>query len=129
LSVNTDIYLLGATAIQFAGRVRPTDDSHLLIRSSALDSTQIPLKRYRPTDVVKFTQPNDLNMSHSGSIFFKTAWQIVGGYQPDHRQRVIAYSDRDFQLRIASLLPVAVSSQVPFAYWRSDSSVDQGRNT
>ena len=93
------------------------------------DYAQIPLTYYQPADVLNFTRPNDLNMSHSGSIFFKAAWQAVGGYQSDKSRRVIAYSDRDFQLRAASLFPVAVSLQIPFTFWRADSSVDTGRNS
>lgn len=130
LKPNTDLFLLGATAIQIAGIDQPAaDDRRLLIRNSIADYAQIPLARYQPANVLKFTQPNDLNMSHSGSIFFKTAWQAVGGYQSNKSRRVVAYSDRDFQLRVASLFPVAVSAEIPFAYWRSDSSVDQGRNS
>jgi glycosyltransferase involved in cell wall biosynthesis len=130
LKRNSDVFLLGATAIHVTGTNQlAADDRRLLIRQSFSDYSQIPLTCYQPADVLKFTQPNDLNMTHSGSIFFKVAWQAVGGYQPDKSRRVVAYSDRDFQLRVASLFPVAVSAQVPFAYWQSDSSVDQGRNS
>jgi glycosyltransferase involved in cell wall biosynthesis len=130
LKREADLFLLGATAIHIAGADQlMADDPRLLIRNLIPDYARISLTYYQPADVLNFTRPNDLNMSHSGSIFFKAAWQAVGGYQSDKSRRVIAYSDRDFQLRMASLFPVAVSAQVPFAYWRSDSSVDQGRNS
>jgi glycosyltransferase involved in cell wall biosynthesis len=130
LNRNSDLFLLGATAIHIAGADQlMANDPRLLIRNSMPDYAQIPLTLYQPADVLKFTRPNDLNMSHSGSIFFKAAWQAVDGYYYEKTKRVIAFSDRDFQLRVASLFPVAVSLQVPFTFWRADSSVDTGRNS
>lgn len=130
LERNRDLFLLGTTAIHIGGAGQPAlGDPRSLIRNTNSDYEQIPLTRFQPADVLTFKHPNDLNMSHSGSMFFRAAWQAVGGYYSDKSRRVIAYSDRDFQLRLASLFPVAVSLQVPFAYWRMDSSVDAGRNS
>ena len=125
-----DLYLLGATSVHFTGTGPPAaDDPRLFIRNRYADYGRIPLRRCRPEDVRGFRRANDLNMTHSGSVFFRSAWSAVGGYQPEKSRRVIAYSDRDFQLRVASLFPVAVSMKAPFSFWRSDSSVDRGANT
>ena len=130
LHQNTDLFLFGTTAALLSGGGCPQPhDTRLLIRNTYPDYTAIPLIRYAPTNVPCFNHPNDLNMTHSGSTFFKTAWQAVGGYYPDKSKRVVAFSDRDFQLRVASLFPVAVSMEVPFVYWRSGSSVDHGKNS
>lgn len=130
LGRNSDLFLLGATAIPFTGYgCPPGDDESKLIRSTCPNYTSIPLTRYTPAGVLRFAHPSDINMTHSGSTFFKTAWQAVGGYYPEKFRRVVSWSDRDFQMRVASLLPVAVSMEVPFAYWRSDSSVDHGKDS
>lgn len=131
LRLNPDVFLLGATAVPFSGNggLNLPESAGLLIRNSYSDYAAIPLTRYSPADVRGFAHPNDLNMTHSGSTFFRAAWEVTGGYYPDKSRRVVSYSDRDFQLRVASLFPVAVSMAVPFAYWRTDSSVDRGRNS
>jgi len=130
LGYNADLFLLGATAIPFTGYgCPPGDDESKLIRSVYPNYTLVPLTRYTPADVLRFAHPNDTNMTHSGSTFFKTAWQAVGGYYPDKSRRVVIWSDRDFQLRIASLFPIAVATEIPFAYWRSGSSVDHGKDS
>jgi hypothetical protein len=67
-------------------------------------------------------------MTHSGMTVLRAAWAVVGGYRSDPRARVVPYSDRDFQLRVASLYPIAVIDE-PLVWWRSDSSVDAGVNS
>lgn len=130
LQHNSNLYLFGATSRIFNGYGCPRDDEvNKLIRNIYPSYTSIPLKTYSPADTVQFTHPNDITMTHSGSVFFKSAWQLAGGYYPQKSKRVVIFSDRDFQLRVAALLPVAVSMEVPFVYWRSDSSVDYGLNT
>jgi len=125
-----DLFLLGATSVHFTGTGPPgADDPRLLVRNRYPDLGGIPLKRYRPEDVPGLRRANDLNMTHSGSVFFRSAWSAVGGYYADKSRRVITYSDRDFQLRVASLFPVAVSMEAPFSFWRADSSVDRGANS
>jgi glycosyltransferase involved in cell wall biosynthesis len=83
----------------------------------------------RPKDVRRYRRYNDLNMTHSGSCFFKVVWQEIGGYSADKSLRVVPFSDRDFQLRVNCLWPVAVSSVTPFTLWRQGSSVDAGVNS
>lgn len=82
-----------------------------------------------PADVRSYRQYNDLNMTHSGCCFLRSVWEKVGGYYPDKHTRLVPFSDRDFQLRVNALFPVAVSPDVPFSFWRSGSSVDQGRDS
>lgn len=131
LRLNPDVFLFGTTAIPFArhGRPHPAGSAALFIRNSYPHYAGIPLTKYAPPAVRNFVHPNDLNMTHTSSTFFRAAWEVTGGYYPDKSKRVVAYSDRDFQMRVASLFPVAVSASVPFVYWRTDSSVDRGRNS
>jgi glycosyltransferase involved in cell wall biosynthesis len=118
-----DIYLFGSTSIWFSGIGDPIFTGEPLINISC-DYQKIPLKKFYPEDVIRIKSLNDINMTHSSSVFLKNAWKSVGGYYPDRRKRVVQYADRDFQLRIASLYPIAISSEIPFVFWRDDSSVD-----
>lgn len=65
-------------------------------------------------------------MSHSGLSFLKIAWETVGGYIPKIKNRVIMFSDRDFQLRVNSVYPIAIIENAALSFWRINSSVDQG---
>lgn len=130
LQRHEQLYLLGGTAVHISGAGAPSADTDgVMIRGRAGAYEEIPLTIYQPRDVLGFRHANDLNMTHSGSAFFKAAWSAVGGYYPEKRRRVVAFSDRDFQLRVASLFPVGVAAGTPFAFWRSDSSVDSGRDS
>jgi len=82
-----------------------------------------------PSDVRSYRRFIDLNMTHSGSCFTKSAWRAAGGYYADKRARIVPFSDRDFQLRVNALFPVAISPDAPFSFWRRGSSVDHGRNS
>ena len=118
-----DVALIGATCVVFSG-----DDA---LSTAAKISTAhaipgLPLRFYRPEDVPAYRHPNDLNMTHSSSCFYKVAWSAVGGYRTDKKKRVVPFSDRDFQIRVNALWSVAVAVQTPYAFWRSDSSVDNG---
>ncbi len=129
LAHHSNLFLFGATCKLFQGYGCPADEEGKLIRNIYPSYTSIPLIKYTPTNAVHFAHPNDLNMTHSGTTFFKSAWQAVGGYYASRLRRIVIYSDRDFQLRVAALFPVAVSMEVPFGYWRDGSSVDQGLNS
>jgi GT2 family glycosyltransferase len=119
-----DVYLVGAQSVHFE------DDQVLISHEKFVRNLasygQIPITIQYPYNVPKYTRLNDLNMTHSGSTFFKVAWQSVGGYLTDKRDRTVLPSDRDFQLRVNALYPVAVSYAVPFSFWRDNSSVDEG---
>ena len=97
---HVDIYLFGSTSVWFAGTGKPVYPGELLIKRN-WDIAEIPLKYYYPIDIDKITHPNDINLTHSGSVFAKNAWESVGGYYRNKKKRVCKYSDRDFQLRVA----------------------------
>lgn len=122
-----EVVLIGGTSKHFI------DDKDLaeanMTISCFTDVDDIKLDIRQPSDVPSYRHYNDLNMTHSGCSFLKTVWEKVGGYYPDKRKRLVPFSDRDFQLRVNALFPVAVSPAVPFSFWRSGSSVDQGRDS
>lgn len=122
-----EVALIGATSIHFAG-ARPPADSPTTIAAQVVSGGPDLQIRY-PSDAFRYRRFNDLNMTHSGSSFLKSAWETVGGYEADHSRRVVPFSDRDFQLRINALFPVGLSPHAAFSLWRDDSSVDHGRNS
>ncbi len=129
LSQQHDLMLIGGTAIHFSGAgFPPPDPAGRVLRTRWPDYLEIPLTRYQPEAVARVSGANQFNITHSGSAFFPSAWRAAGGYYPDKSRRVIAFSDRDFQLRVASLFP-SVCLEAPLAFWRSDSSVDARRNS
>jgi glycosyltransferase involved in cell wall biosynthesis len=121
-----DVALIGAHSIHFAGHEALAAAPK---RSTAYAAPGLPLFVHLPEDVPGYRNYNDLNMTHSGSCFLKVAWEAVGGYRVDKRERVVPFSDRDFQLRVNAVWPVAVAYETPFTLWRRDSSVDAGLNS
>lgn len=121
-----DLALVGAHSIHFAGHealaAAPKQIADYAVAG-------LPLVFHGPEDVRGYRSYIDLNMTHSGSCFRRSAWEAVGGYWVDQSRRVVPFSDRDFQLRLNALWPVAVANETPFSFWRNDSSVDAGRNT
>ena len=118
--------LVGGTSLHFSGE---SLNKMAKCISDITEENKISLDFRKPEDVKKYARYNDLNMTHSGSCFLKSAWDAVGGYYPDKSKRVARYSDRDFQLRINALFPVAISNITPLSLWRNDSSVDAGINS
>ena len=121
-----DVALIGAHSIYFSGNEELAAAPKL---SSDYSPPGLPLVVHRPQDVSGYRNHNDLNMTHSGSCFFKVAWEAVGGYQAVKAKRVVPFSDRDFQLRINAVWPVAVAYETPLTLWREGSSVDAGINS
>jgi len=122
-----EVALLGSAARCWRGDgCPPGDEAQKRISTLQPTYTSIPLVETVPDSVLRFTHPNDINMTHSGMAFRRSAWQAAGGYYPDKNQRVVIFSDRDFQLRVAALFPAATSVDIPFVYWREGSSVDSG---
>jgi glycosyltransferase involved in cell wall biosynthesis len=123
---NRHVALIGAHSIHIVGHEMLAAAPK---RSAAYGPPGLPLIVHRPEEVRGYRKYNDLNMTHSGSCFLKTAWEAVGGYRVAKEQRVVPFSDRDFQLRINAIWPVAVAYETPFSFWRRDASVDGGLNS
>jgi GT2 family glycosyltransferase len=119
--------LIGGHSLHFSGDEELSELPKFVKEFASVE--QLELELHPPECVNHYRFYNDLNMTHSGSAFLKAAWRIAGGYQADKRKRIVPFSDRDYQLRINSLFPVAVSPTIPLSCWRNDSSVDTGLNS
>lgn len=124
---HSDIVMTGGTSIHFSTNEELKLHAKLGQGAAGMKTSRLTVSH--PEDVRGYRRYNDLNMTHSGCSFLKTVWEMVGGYNSDKRTRLVPFSDRDFQLRINAIFPVAVSSAVPYSFWRSGSSVDQGRDS
>jgi glycosyltransferase involved in cell wall biosynthesis len=122
-----DLALIGAGSVHFRGEAELESATKGILERSGGSLPMLSVSR--PADVLTYRQYNDLNMTHSGCAFMKAVWSTVRGYEPDPRRRLVPFSDRDFQLRVNALFPVGVSYDVPFSFWRADSSVDHGVNS
>jgi len=121
-----DAALLGGHSLHFgANELKHT--AKLIESICPAESIGIDLRN--PGQTLSYRKYNDINMTHSGSSFYKSAWKCIGGYYADKSQRLVHFSDRDFQLRMNALFPVALSNITPLSCWRNDSSVDQGINS
>lgn len=112
--LHKEIYLLGASSLWF------TSDEKLPVHK-ILPISQLKFKKYGPNDALGFNNLNSINMSQSSSSFFRASWELVGGYY-ERNKRVCSYDDRDFQMRVCSVLPIGVYPDYPFEYYRTDSS-------
>ena len=113
------IALVGTGSRWFEGQGAPPE-------SAPPDTAGVTV--HRPDGVRSMRRPEDLNMTHSGMTLRRSAWELVGGYRSRVGDRLVPFSDRDLQLRVAALYPVAVID-APLVWWRSDSSVDGGVNS
>ncbi|MBT8552390.1 glycosyltransferase family 2 protein [Polynucleobacter paneuropaeus] len=118
--------LLGGHSLHFSSG-QLVNAPKLIQAISPLDQIEIDFRL--PEKVLQYSKYNDINMTHSGSCFYKSAWQAIGGYYPDKSERLVHFSDRDFQLRMNAIFPVILSNITPLSCWRNDSSVDQGVNS
>lgn len=117
---NPDIFLLGGSSLWFATN-EPRPD-HTISSYEHLHLT-----KYGPADSLYFTEPNSINMSHSSLSFTRSAWELVGGYRPRGSSRTVYNDDRDFEMRVCSLLPIAIYSDYPLQYYRTDTSTRHRR--
>lgn len=115
LTNNPTLFMVGGSSIWFNQLPLPKHDQ--------IPSDKLELAIYQPEQTAAYTQLNDLNMTHSSTAFFKTAWETAGGYR-DKPDRVdpSCNEDRDFQMRVNSLMPVGVYTDYPLAYWSTDTS-------
>lgn len=126
INENPLVYLVGGLSIPF------TDDSLIESQSQRILAQRpngcLPVSLFVPDDVRYYDSPNSINITHSSCTFLKSAWAKAGGYFPNKNKRLVPYSDRDFQLRVNALFPIGIAT-IPLAFWRSDSSVDNFRNS
>ena len=120
---NIEMAMFGATCIPFT-----SDDELYAYKTNIADFKKLQITVQNMEDVMNYKRFNDLNPAHSSCTFLKEAALSVGGYYPKIK-RIVPFSDRDFQLRLNSLYTVACSYDVPFSFWRSNSSVDCGKNS
>lgn len=126
LAQNPKAALLGGHSLHFGGNsLRNTPK--LIQEICPINDIEIDIRT--PNQVKGYRGYNDINMTHSGSSFYKSAWKAIGGYYPDKSKRLVHFSDRDFQLRMNALFTVVLSNITPLSCWRNDSSVDQGVNS
>ena len=106
----------------------PFDDAAVLALNRELPA-ELPYtpnpRIFSPADALAFQHPNDINMTMSGCSFLRSAWEAVNGFW-DFEQRVCSFDDRDFQMRVCALFPVAVLQET-LAFYRVNSSVGRGR--
>jgi len=126
LKRHSDAALLGGHSLHFGGKEL---ESMPKMIQSICQAEHIEIDLRNPAQVKTYQKYNDINMTHSGSSFYKFAWKSIGGYYSDKSKRLVHFSDRDFQLRMNALFPVALSNITPLSCWRNDSSVDQGVNS
>ena len=123
-----ELALIGSTTTAFTREDDITDDiQKLKILPRKILPTDIFI--HNPQSVLSYKNNNDINMTHSSSMFLRGAWKSVGGYISKKKDRIINFSDRDFQIRVALLYPIGVILTIPLSFWRSDSSVDAGVNS
>ena len=110
-------FLFGGAPRMFWGDELPTQ------RDVETPEGGAPVTAYTPERVI--AQPTQMNISHTGSTFLRSAWWLVGGYRRIARTRITLASDREYHLRIASLLP-AVETSLDVSHWRMGSSTLRG---
>ncbi len=121
------LYMIGATYIPFNDDSLLNENSKSILQSYNIDDIKLTI--HDPEKVFNYINYDDLNMTHSSCTFRKKAWEVVGGYYSNKKERIVPFSDRDFQIRVNCLFPVGVSYNIPFSFWRSNSSVDAGINS
>lgn len=124
---HVEVVLVGGHSLHFSGDEMLSGMPKKISELTPYGKIRLDV-RY-PEDVLHYRLYNDLNLTHSGSCFLKASWEMAGGYLSEKKKRLVPFSDRDFQLRVNSLFPVGVSAGIPFSCWRSDSSVDNGKNS
>ena len=117
--------LIGGTNISFRNDIILTNTSKLG-RDQIGANKELTIKK--PEEALSYENFCDLNMTHTGSTFSRIKALSVGLYRP-LKERIIRFSDRDFQIRLNLLYPVAVYYNFPFCFWREDSSQDSGVNS
>ena len=123
---NSNLALIGFGNINF-------DNNNFIKNSQKMvkdyyPAENIPLKITSPNDALNFEDFCSLNMTHTGSTFSRVKALSVGLYWKK-RKRIIRFSDRDFQIRMNLLYSVGTNQELPVCLWRSNSSIDAGKNS
>ena len=118
-NANHDIYMLGSSCLLFeTGKPRPHREQKPF--------RDLILRVHDPSETNAYRSLHDLSMTHTSCSFFRVAWEVAGGYFPkDRRIHPDATEDRDFEMRVAALFPVATYDDYPLACWRTDTSHGQ----
>jgi len=122
LREDAEVRLVGGGAVRFS------QDATLALMNvfpRALDHRP-SYRRAGPEQAWSFSHPNDINMTFSGSAFFRSAWEAVGGFKP-FEDRVCSHDDRDFEMRVAALFQVAVVDE-PVAFVCGTRSTQRGQS-
>ncbi|MBC8390479.1 MAG: glycosyltransferase family 2 protein [Actinobacteria bacterium] len=122
-----EVYMLGSGYVEFCNDDFLDKNNKYIQNVRDIESTKLTIQK--PMNVLNYKDFNDLNMTHSSCTFYKIAWEYIGGYNSNKRKRLVPFSDRDFQLRLNAFYPVAISYDLPFVFWRTNSSVDIDRNS
>jgi len=124
---NPKLALIGGSNIKFSND-ELLDSSNKLIKNIK-NPAEIELSITTPEDALKFEDFCCLNITHTGSTFVKTK-AISAGLYREKKDRIIRFTDRDFQIRVNLLYPIGTTGdKIPFCFWRADSSVDAGLNS
>jgi glycosyltransferase involved in cell wall biosynthesis len=123
----SNLVLFGSTCIPFSNDEIIRNHEKKVLKS--VNTIENYIKIYNPDNSKEYIRSNDINMTHSSCTFYKEIWHFVGGYMVNKKDRIVPFSDRDLQLRINGIFPVGISENVPFVFWRENSSVDAGRNS
>ena len=116
---NPDIHLSGASCYYVKNDIQI---KRILSKKITFKNTNIRI--HTPEECWNYKRNNDLNMTHSSSVFTRQAWEHVCGYISDKNKRVVSFSDRDFQLRINACCMAGSNENIKLCFWRKDSSVD-----
>ena len=119
-----DVRLIGARAVYVYGEEYLANQRKEV--GASLISEQLLVRVSEPAQVRTFRSGHEIDMCHSGMAVYREAWRAAGGYRLGWGKRVIGFADRDFQIRVNALFPIAIVENAAFAFWRIDSSVDQG---
>jgi glycosyltransferase involved in cell wall biosynthesis len=120
---NTALHMCGFSCEVFR------DDADISAHPKTVGGDRRNLLVKTPSDVRGYKGYNDINMTHTSSVFTRYAWEAVGGFYPEKGRRVVPFSDRDFQLRVNCLFPIGIFPDMKLAFWRDGSSVDAGINS
>jgi glycosyltransferase involved in cell wall biosynthesis len=128
-----DIQMIGSCFVQHDSRansIRMLENNQKIIAERyKICKEEIEIEEITPEALL--TSPDLINfydISHTGCTFSKYAWEFVGGYYP-LAKRFVSYTDRDFQIRVASCFSVGRINNCALNFWRTYSSLDNSLNS